>query len=208
MADIKHIIRRSKELEDALLALLDLKLYGDSDRVVVCRTVCSISFEYANSLRMLIEANNLTSAVGLVRLQYEAIVRAVWLLYAASDVAVSKLAVQLTPDSEQKANNIPMISEMLGQVNSKAPQQAAQMLNEFKDVSGKAMNSFVHCGIHAVNRHDSGYPLPLIIQIIQNSNALSTMSGMILAILSGDSNTSNRISKIQLEFEDCLPPLK
>lgn len=82
------------------------------------------------------------------------------------------------------------------------------MLNEFKGVSGKAMNSFVHCGIHAVNRHDSGYPIHLIIQILQNSNALSIMGGMLLGILSGDKTASNRISKIQLEFKDCLPPLK
>ena len=43
---------------------------------------------------------------------------------------------------------------------------------------------------------------------MQTSNALSTMCGMVLGILSGDDNASNRIRKIQLEFEDCLPPLK
>lgn len=208
MVDIKHLIRRSSELEKILLPLLNIGLFDNSDRLSVTRTVCSISLEYANSTRVLIETGNFTSATGLMRLQYEAIVRAVWLLYAASDIAVSKLAVQLTTESEQKAANMPMLTEMLSEINKKAPKQASQMLNEFKDVSGKAMNSFVHCGIHAINRHDSGYPLHLIVQIMQNSNALSTMCGMILGILSGDTNTSNRISKIQLEFIDCLPPLK
>ena len=208
MVDIKHLIRRSSELEKILLPLLNAGLFDNSDRLSVTRTVCSISLEYANSTRVLIETGNFTSATGLMRLQYEAIVRAVWLLYAASDIAVSKLAVQLTTESEQKAANMPMLTEMLSEINKKAPKQASQMLNEFKDVSGKAMNSFVHCGIHAINRHDSGYPLHLIVQIMQNSNALSTMCGMILGILSGDTNTSNRISKIQLEFIDCLPPLK
>ena len=208
MVDIKRIIERSIELEAVLVPLLDIGLFDDTDRLAVTRTVCSISLEYANSSRLLIEAGNFTSAIGLMRLQYEAIVRAVWLLYAASDTAVSKLAVELTPESEQKASNMPILSVMLKQVNDKAPKQATQMLNEFKGVSGKAMNSFVHCGIHAVNRHDSGYPVHLIIQILQNSNALSIMCGMLLGILSGDKSASIRISRVQIGFNDCLPPLK
>lgn len=208
MVDIKRIIERSIELEAVLVPLLDIGLFDDTDRLAVTRTVCSISLEYANSSRLLIEAGNFTSAIGLMRLQYEAIVRAVWLLYAASDTAVSKLAVELTPESEQKASNMPILSVMLKQVNDKAPKQATQMLNEFKGVSGKAMNSFVHCGIHAVNRHDSGYPVHLIIQILQNSNALSIMCGMLLGILSGDKSASSRISRVQIGFNDCLPPLK
>jgi len=208
MVDIKQLLSRSSELEKILLPLLKAGLYDNTDRLSVSRTVCGISLEYANSTRVLIEVGNFTSAIGLMRLQYEAIVRAVWLLYAASDIAVSKLAVQLTDESEQKAANMPMLSEMLIQINKKAPKQASQMLHAIKDVSGKAMNSFVHCGIHAVNRHDSGFPLHLIVQIMQTSNALSTMCGMVLGILSGDDNASNRIRKIQLEFKDCLPPLK
>ena len=208
MLDIKQLIQRSSELETSLLPLLKAGLYDKTDRLSVSRTVCSISLEYANSARILIEAGNFTSAIGLMRLQYEAIVRAVWLLYAASDTAVSKLAVTLTSETEQKAANIPMVNEMLIQINKKAPRQAAQMLNGIKDVSGKAMNSFVHCGLHAINRHDAGYPLHLIIQIMQNSNALAIMCGMILGILSGDKSASNKIRQLQLEFKDCLPLLK
>ena len=134
MVDIKRIIERSIELEAVLVPLLDIGLFDDSDRLSVTRTVCSISLEYANSARLLIEAGNFTSAIGLMRLQYEAIVRAVWLLYAASDTAVSKLAVELTLESEQKASNMPILSVMLKQVNDKAPKQATQMLNEFKGI--------------------------------------------------------------------------
>lgn len=121
MVDIKHLIHRSAELEGVLLPLLDVELFDKSDRLAVSRTVCSISLEYANSTRQLIEAGNFTSSIGLMRLQYEAIVRAVWLLYAASDTAVAKLAVELTPESEQKASSMPILSEMLKQVNNKAP---------------------------------------------------------------------------------------
>ncbi|WP_437438175.1 DUF6988 family protein [Microbulbifer thermotolerans] len=58
--------------------------------------MCSIAFEHAESAKMLISGGNLTSATGLVRLQYEALVRAMWLLYGAPDSAVSKLTSELT----------------------------------------------------------------------------------------------------------------
>ena len=63
------------------------------------KVMCSIAFEHAESAKILISAGNLTSATGLVRLQYEALVRAMWLLYAASDTAVSKLTSDLTQET-------------------------------------------------------------------------------------------------------------
>ncbi|MCO1337211.1 hypothetical protein MO867_23100, partial [Microbulbifer sp. OS29] len=70
------------------------------------RVMCSIAFEHAESAKMLISAGNLTSATGLVRLQYEALVRAMWLRYAASDIAVSKLTSELTRETATRANNL------------------------------------------------------------------------------------------------------
>lgn len=46
--------------------------------------MCSVSFEHAESAKILLASGNFTSALGLVRLQYEALVRALWLRYAAS----------------------------------------------------------------------------------------------------------------------------
>ena len=60
--------------------------------------------EHAESVKKLISTGNLTSATGLVRLQYEALVRAMWLIYASSDVTVDKLMAELTNESVQKAN--------------------------------------------------------------------------------------------------------
>ena len=107
--------------------------------------MCSISFEHAESAKMLISSGNFTSATGLVRLQYEALVRAMWLLYAASETAVSKLMCELTSESSHKANKLPMLSEMLDKLDGKAPPEALSMLKEFKDYSWKPLSSFVHC---------------------------------------------------------------
>lgn len=205
---INSLLLRSVELESKLLEFLALAPFDDSDRVMASRVMCSIAFEHAESTKMLISAGNLTSASGLVRLQYEALVRAMWLLYAASDAAVSKLTSELTQEAADRANNLPMLSEMLEKLRDRAPQEPVNMLLEFKDYSWRPLSSFIHGGIHAINRHSKGYPLPLLMQVVRISNGVSVMVGMLLIILHGGGAQHGKIPQIQREFADCLPDTK
>lgn len=185
-----------------------MPLYDNSDRPRASKIVCSIAFEHAESAKLLVATGNYTSAVSLVRLQYEALVRAMWLLYAASDDAVSKLMSELCAESAQKANSIPMLTEMLEKLQGKAPSEALEMLREFKEYSWKPLSSFVHGGIHAISRHSKGYPKPLLIQLLKISNGVSAMAGMLLVILSGDARQQGKIPAIQRAFSECLPEPK
>lgn len=206
---IEHTLRRSDKLEEAILNLLETATYDTSDRIRASSSMCNIALEHARSLRVLIASGNPTSAIVLMRSQFEAVVRATWLRYAASDVDVTKLMSPLTSESEYGANKLPSLSEMLKQISKSknAPPQASQMLAQFKDVSWVAMNSFVHGGIHPLKRHNEGYPLPLLIRVLKSSNGLSTMAGMVLAILTADTQITKPMSQIQQDFKDCLPPL-
>ena len=205
---INSLLSRSAELETRLLKFFELTPFNDSDRLKASRIMCSIAFEHAESAKILIGAGNLTSATGLVRLQYEALVRGMWFLYAATDEAVTKLMAELTHESANKANNIPMLAEMLDKLNGKAPQVALDMLIEFKEYSWKPLSSFVHGGIHAINRHSKGYPLPLLAQLLLISNGVSTMVGMLLIILHGGNGQEAKIQEIDKQFADCLPEKK
>jgi len=187
------------------LYFLDLATYDDSDRIMSSKIMCSVAFEHAESVKVLIASGNFTSALGLVRLQYEALVRAMWLLYSASDMAVSKLMSELTTETAKKADKLPMLSEMLQKLDGKAPKEAMLQLYEFKKYSWKPLSSYIHGGIHAVNRHSKGYPKPLLLQALKASNGVSIMAGMLLVILSGDRRQSERIPSLQREFVKCLP---
>jgi hypothetical protein len=202
---INKLLIRSAELEESLAEFIALPLHNSSDRFRSSKIVCSIAFEHAESAKTLIACGNYTSAVALVRLQYEALVRSMWLLYAASDQAVSNLMVELTMDSAAKANSIPMLTEMLEKLEGKAPAEALVMLREFKEYSWKPLSSFVHGGIHAITRHSKGYPQELLIQLLKISNAVSAMAGMLLVILNGDTRQRGKIPAIQHAFADCLP---
>jgi len=209
-ADVEEILLRSDALQAAVVELLgpdSYQIYDDSKRVMASSAACSVSLEHARGLRLLVREGLPTSGVSLMRLQHEALTRSVWLLYAASDDAIEKLLAPLTSAAEKVANKLPMLTAMLGAIAGKAPHGATQMLSQFKEVHAPALNSYVHGGIHPLQRHTDGYPFPLVIQIIQSSNSLLTMSGMMLAILSGNPATAKRMAGIQPRFADCLPEL-
>lgn len=205
------LLRRSDELHEALLHLLDGAEFDPSPRGEAAFGMCSVALEHGLSLRALMAMGLPTSAVGLMRLQFEALARAMWLQYAASDLAIEKLTAPLTPESELAAKNLPSASEMIDQIGKRVgpsvPAAAHQMLAHFKDVSWHAMNSFVHGGIHPLRRQAEGFPNHLALQILRNSNGLLTMTGMALAVLTGDEAVAKPMSKIQPAFADCLPEL-
>jgi hypothetical protein len=203
---LNALLARSVDLERGLNEFLGLPTYDGSDRSRVSRAMCAISYEHAESAKVLTATGNFTSAVGLLRLQYEALVRALWIFYAASDASVAKLAVSLSAESAQKAAKLPMVSEMLEKMAGKAPAEALGPLHEFKDHQWKALSSFVHGGLHAIDRHEKGYPVLLLLQLVLSSNGLLVMTGMLLVILHGGGRHQGRIPELYMKFEDCLPP--
>ena len=96
---------------------------------------------------------------------------------------------------------------MIKKLGKKAPKQAVAMFTEFKDVSYKALSSYIHGGIHALQRHGSGYPEELLGNVIKSSNGLLTMTAMMAAILTGNKVIAKDVSSIQRRHEDCLPLL-
>jgi hypothetical protein len=140
-------------------------------------------------------------------MQYEALVKAIWALYAASDNSISKLQGKLNADNAKWADKIPLLGELLVELEGKAPAQALGPLKEFKEYSWKPLSSYIHGGIHAVTRHGKGYPIELLAQAVRSSNGLLVMTGMMLVILSGDTKQQGRISKIQRQFSGCCPAL-
>ena len=130
-----------------------------------------------------------------------------WVLYAASDSDIGKLAANLSIETESQASHSPSLSEMILRLENTAPVNAYELAIGYKNTSWKALNSYVHGGIHPLSRFESGYPEQLIEQIQRNVNGVSTMAAMMLAVLTGSQDLAKDISKIQHEFADCLPEL-
>ena len=164
-----------------------LPSYDNSTRIKLSHIMCSVAIEHAESAKILLASGNFTSSLGVVRLQFEALVRALWFFYVASDLSVEKFSADLNVETEKKAQKMPMLSEMLKKMEGKAPRNALEPLLEFKEYSWKPLSSFVHGGIHAINRHSKGYPVALLEQTLKASNGVNGMTGYFLAILTGNS---------------------
>lgn len=205
------MLQRSEQLCGALMRNLSTGSFDDSERGKVALGMCSVSLEHSVSLRIFVANGCMTSAVAVMRLQFECVARAMWLLYVARDSAIAKLTAPLTRDNEQAAKNLPFVSEMLEElrkgVGTKLLVAAYEMLVAFRQASWTSLNSYVHGGIHALRRHADSFPVQLILDIVRNSNALSTMAGMTLSLLTGDERVAHSMGRIQIDFADCLPDL-
>jgi hypothetical protein len=200
------IFDQSELLAEELLPLVDLPLLDDSSRVNLSDVACSLSLEHWHSVRALLRTALLPSALVVHRAQFEAIARSVWLAYAASDEHICKLTATLSLESEQAAKNIPAVADMMQALSTKAPPPAYDALSRFKDNSWKALNSYAHAGIHPLRRHQEGYPLPLLQDVLRNANGLAVTSCMQAVVLRGQQPLQRPLLDIAAKHQACMPP--
>ena len=202
------LLERSEAFEEAIADCFPagrfvLALANQQHELVA--TACTLCIEHASVLRaaFAIAAPNSGSAV--LRLQYEALLRAAWLLYAATPAHIDKLARALDLEAEQAAKNLPGYIDMLDAVLKKAPQGLSAPIAEFNQYSRHALNSFVHSGIHPLRRARDGYPEDMAATLLRFSNGLMHFAYRMLASLSGSPRRMDRVTNLYKEFTDCVP---
>lgn len=205
-SNFESTLKRSNELHATITHEVYLIDHDGSIRSVLTKSLSGISFEHSNSIMRLMAANNYTTAVSLLRLQYEAVARAMWTHFAAKDTFLAKYAAPT--DIKKLPPDFPTITEMIKDISCGPVQGPGEMLSTFKDVTWSGMNSYVHNGFLPIERFINGYPEALLIQIVESSNALNTMVAMVLARMSGDMDKVSLVKHLQVDFQDCLPKLE
>ena len=208
--DLEVLLARSSELAEAIFDFAG-STHGLGDaRSEAALAALSASFEHAAALRLLMAAALGSSATSLMRLQYEALVRAMWILWAASDRWIEQLGRLLSKESEQATKNLPLVSEMLEKLRKRVghsvPAMAYEMVAHFRDASWGTLNSYVHGGIHALRRAGDGFPVYLAGQVVRSSNGLITMAAMLVVHAARDGTLTSEVQELQRRFSDCLPP--
>ncbi len=107
------------------------------------------AIEHAHYIQNLAEIRNCISAISL----FDALTRAIWLLWEASEKKVERIMQGFSIDTANADNGLPSHVEMIKQIDGKAPAEATRMLNKFRYVTWKASSFYVHGGIHAMKRH-------------------------------------------------------
>ena len=185
-----------------MIHLLGFPACDDSDRTRICKIMCSVSFEHAESFKILLASRNFTSAIGMLRLQFESLVRGMWVHFVASEIALGKLTAELNNESSKRAEKLPGLSMMIEKLKKKAPENAINPVLEFREYSWKPLNSYVHGGLHAIDRHSKGYPVEILEQALKASNGVNGMTGMFASVLTGDQHLVDEVSKSYQDHSD------
>ena len=186
--------------------------YGETNdiRLKSFFSYCNISLEHGNAMRILIENRQLNSAIALLRLQYESLVRSVWIYYLTPDNFVKQLNQELSEEYRKLDNKMPTINEMLEKIKEYAddvdlPKQISELLHEFKNNLLKYLHSHIHSGTLAFSREKTGYPVILIMQMLQNSNGLVHLMNMLIAIIFKDNELRKKLLQLCYEYRECFP---
>jgi len=172
---------------------------------------CELSLEHAQALRILLTHSAANAACALLRVQYEALLRGSWILYAASDVEVDRAGADLTPDAQRSAQSLANAKAMLSDLERALAAQPGlvglvQPLQEIRKASWTAMNSFVHAGLHPLQRKEEGFPLLLAEQVVRHSNAMMHLAVRLLYRLCELALLHpSKVERAYVGFEDCLP---
>jgi hypothetical protein len=205
------LLERSEAFEEAIANCFPeagFVLAVSDQKHELVATACTLCIEHASVLRAAFAVAAPNSGAAVLRLQYEALLRAAWLMYAASPAHIEKLARALDLEAEQAAKNLPGYMEMLEAVMKTAPEGLAAPIAEFNQYSRHALNSFVHSGIHPLRRARDGFPLEMASTLVRFSNGLMHFSYRMLASLSGSQRRMDRVTHLYKEFTDCVPMVK
>ena len=207
----RDLLVTSETLSTDIEALLDGPLYSADARLRVSATATDIAILHARAVRQLFATRLPVSATIVMRAQFEALLRACWLLYVAPDTAIAKLGATLDLEGEQVAKNLAGADEMLQSLQRARSAQnavAVDMLTEFKQYHWRALNSITHTGLHAITRAASpGFPDALAETAIRHSNGLLLLAGMLRAILSGRPELIQRVKALQVRYVPVFPPV-
>lgn len=169
--------------------------------------LCAISLRHGQAVLSLLPMLP-ASAIALVRPQYEALVRAVWAMHAATDAQLQRLVAPLTLESQQAAKRLPGVPEMLEKLEASGPRGAATLLGRARERLNDGLNSFVHGGIHPFARHQDGYPIGLLVDVMKNGNALAMLTLNVLSALPQQAEAIALVRALYQQFENVLPTLE
>lgn len=176
-----------------------------SRRALAVRGFCEIVRQHTISQAMLAGAGLDVSATTLVRPAFEALVRAIWCMRGAKDEWVESF---LTPTAEVVGSDAetvigPGVQKMLDELRPHHPAYIHQELVRLKEVTWRAMHSYVHGGIRPVMQATLGFQEHEVAGVVTNANGMLLTATNVERMVSG--LRSPQLPLLQTKHAICLP---
>lgn len=150
-----------------------------------------VSLQHHGAIIALLQQSRPTSAVALLRSQFEAHLRGLWILVAASEAEI---------ESVSGGGEFPRVEKLVEQVKP-----SSMALRVVKDLIWPVMCDYTHTGLRQVRRNitDEGiglnYSSKELAVALQASNALAMLAADALAVLAGDADLRSRFEQAALQ---------
>jgi hypothetical protein len=207
-SSVQRMLDLSASMDEQLARLFERPRRAGNPRALVTIALCDVALEHGRAQRILIEAGCQTTAMAMVRLQFEAVVRAIWLHHGATEEWVERFCAPMEPGQLAEPALGPSVDAMLATISQTAPAFVGRMLVDLKAASWQPMNSYVHGGIRPVVQTLAGCTPPHLIGILRNANGLALMAGNVFVMACGDAELAGRIREVQLASMECLSPVR
>ncbi|TPG04130.1 hypothetical protein EAH88_18655 [Rhodanobacter glycinis] len=204
--EVVNVLRHTLKFETDITAVFDGATTDGSPRSKLTTTFLGLAHEHWLSLRVLMAEGLSHSAIGLLRLQFEATLKGFWVHFVATDPWIEKASVIREVNDHLVEPDLPNVSEMLKDVERAAPPKAFALLDQFKSVAWRQLNSFVHGGMHALANFGGEFPAAFLVQIVANANGVYGLAATLAGSLSTDPQRIQRAIVAQRAHPECLPP--
>ena len=201
------LLARSSALHAALTeAVGELEVNHGDSRASITMDALMVAVQHGDALRVLLGMDLGVSGVSLLRLQYEAVIRAVWTMFVATPSDLAALSAPVTPGTTKVANSLGMAGQLLAAIEkSQAPADLKRSLREVRTSSWDVMNSYVHAALHPLRRHDSAQEHEMT-TALRMSNGLAVIACGLSVIAVRRSARQHDINVVCVSFPECMPP--
>lgn len=199
-----RILDESAAFDQDVTQLLESAWETSSRRQAVCMAFCRAALEHATSQRVLIGIGNNGTALALIRLHFEAVVRAAWVQVGAKDEWLEEFAKPVAPGDLNEPQMGPPIPSMLDTIALKVPDMAQELRKLY--ATAKVMHSFVHGGAHLVVHALRGYPPDKLVDVLRNRNLLTLMLCNVIVVASNKREFQGTVGRLSAAHANCMPP--
>lgn len=127
-SDLKQFLEGSWALDEDIQRIFADAKSPEGHRQVIVLGMCSTSHGHCTAQRILIESGIISSAMAMVRIHYEAVVRSLWYAAGASDEWITKLAQPVDSPDQGEPVLGPPIDTMLERLAVVAPPHVSEAL--------------------------------------------------------------------------------
>jgi len=204
---LSHVLKLTEAFETTVLPLVDRVPLDDTNRAKLAMVHVGLAHEHWAAQRTLMASGLFHPAIALLRLQFEATLKAFWVAHAAPEGWIERMGTVRLRESDGRVfePDVPKVGELLKDLERTAPPRASALLLLFKSIAWRELNSFVHGGALALSNLVHTMPEPFLVQILKNANGVWGMGMMLAASQLQDKSRVLQVVAAHHAHRECLP---